>query len=174
MRELGERPDVDDRQQRVGGGLGPDEPGSLFGRGPGDGLEIGLPNGRVAHAPPAQHLVEQAERAAVGVAGDEHAVAWAAERADQAVLRGHAGGERERRRAVLQRGQARLQRGPRRVGGARVLVAAAGAADAVLLVGRGLVDRRDDRAGERVGVLAGVDGLGFEAELLAFTVPSDA
>ena len=46
------------------------------------------------------------------------------------------------RRAALERGQALLQRGPGRVGAAAVLVAAAQPADAVLLVGRGLVDRR--------------------------------
>ena len=122
--------------------------------------------GRVCHPPRLQHLVEQAERAAVGVAGDEHAVARPAQRADQAVLGGHAGRERERPRAVLQRGQAGLQRGPGGVRGARVLVAAPRAADAVLLVGRGLVDRRDHRAGDRVRVLSRVDRQRLEAQLL--------
>ena len=55
-----------------------------------------------------------------------------------------------------------------RVGLARaaVLVAAAQAADAVLLVGRGRVDRRDHRAGRRVGLVAGVDRTRLEAGLV--------
>ena len=59
-----------------------------------------------------------------------------------------------------------LERGPGRVGRPRVLVAAPQAADAVLRVGRGQVDRHDDRAGGRVGLLAGVDGEGLEAASL--------
>src|SRR6202034_1958115 len=123
-------------------------------------------NGPVFHPPVLEYLVEQAERPAVGVTGDEDLIARSAQRADQAVLHAHPQGERERRRAVLQRGQARLERGPRRFGGARVHVAAAGAAHAVLLIGRGLVDRRDDRPGDRVGVLAGVDRQRLEAKRL--------
>ena len=55
-----------------------------------------------------------------------------------------------------------------RVGFARagVLVAAAQPADAVLLVGAGRVDRRDHRAGRRVGLVAGVDRTRLEAGLL--------
>ena len=78
------------------------------------------------------------------------------------------GGERQAARAALQRGQALLERAPGRVVGARVLVAldparrvaeflAAQPADAVLLVGRDLVDRRHHRAGYRVRLLASVD-----------------
>ena len=88
--------------------------------------------------------------------------------AQQGVLGGQAAGEREAR--------ARPPRAPRalpsravRVGLARaaVLVAAAQPADAVLLVGAGRVDRRDHRAGRRVGLVAGVDRARLEAGLAA-------
>src|SRR6516165_2519018 len=114
-----------------------------------------LPNGLVADTPAGEYLVEEAERAAVGVVGDEHVVARAAQRADQAVLGGHPGRERERLRAVLQGGEAFFEGIPRRVRGARVLVAAAGAAHAVLLVGRRLIDRRGHGAGVWIRFLAG-------------------
>src|SRR5207248_210348 len=66
---------------------------------------------------------------------------------------------------ALQRGKRLLQRAPGRVRGPRVLVVAlACPAHAVLRVGRGLVDRHDDRAGARVRLLPGVDGPGLEAE----------
>jgi hypothetical protein len=159
-----QRPDVDHGEQRIRGRLGPDNAGRVSGRRPGHGAEVGLQDGLVFHPPVLEDLVEQAVGAAVGVAGDQHPVARPAQRADQAVLGGHAGGEGERPRAVLQRGQAGLQRGPGGVRGTRVLVAAPGPADAVLLVGRGLVDRRHHRAGDRVGFLARVDGQGLEVQ----------
>ena len=59
-----------------------------------------------------------------------------------------------------------LQRGAGRVGRAAVLVAAAQPAHAVLLVGGGGVDRRDHRAGHRVGLVARVDGPGLESRLV--------
>ena len=62
--------------------------------------------------------------------------------------------------APLQAGQRRLQRRPGRVPGPRVVVPAAGLADDVLGIGGGLVDRHDDRTGQRVGLLAGMDGAG--------------
>ena len=57
---------------------------------------------------------------------------------------------------VLERGEALLERRPRRVRDARVVVALVDA-DRLLHEGRGLVDRRDDRAGRRVGLLPVVD-----------------
>ena len=56
---------------------------------------------------------------------------------------------------------ARLQRVPRRVRDARVVVALV-LADRVLDVRRRLVDRRDDRAGRRIRLLAVVDGARLE------------
>src|SRR5690606_14155560 len=61
--------------------------------------------------------------------------------------------------------EGRLERGARRVRRARVLIAPTQAADAVLLVGRDLVDGRDHGPREGVGVLAGVDRARREAGL---------
>src|SRR5690606_36709682 len=90
------------------------------------------------------------------------------------VLRGEASGERvpvrggqpvrRRRQTTGLGGRERLlERGASRVGGTRVLVAAAQAADAVLLVRRDLVDGRHDGAGRRVRVLPRVDRARGEA-----------
>ena len=89
-------------------------------------------------------------------------VAGAEQRTQQAVLGRQSGRERETAAAALQGREVLLQGGPGRVGAAAVLVAAAQPADAVLLVGGDLVDRRDDRAGEGVGGVARVDREGLE------------
>src|SRR5690606_21159414 len=86
-----------------------------------------------------------------------HVVAGAEQGAQQAVLRRQPGRERETATAALQGGEVLLQGGPGGVGAAAVLVAAAQAADTVLLVGGDLVDRRDDRARQGVGGVARVD-----------------
>ena len=62
----------------------------------------------------------------------------------------------EAARAGFEIGDASLQRSARRVGGTRVVVALVHAG-ARLHVGRRRVDRRHDRAGRRIGLLAGVD-----------------
>jgi hypothetical protein len=117
----------------------------------------------VLDAPVAQHLVDQPERAAVGVVRDEDVVAGAQHRAEGRVGRAHAGREGAGVPAALQRGEALLQGRPGRVAGAGVLVPAPQAADAVLRVGGGRVDGRDHRAGGRVGFLTCVDCPGREA-----------
>ena len=61
-------------------------------------------------------------------------------------------------RKALEDALAAIEGGPGRVGAPAVLVAAAQTADAVLLVGRDLVDRRYDRTGEGVRRVARVDG----------------
>ena len=115
------------------------------------------PGGREVQTPALLHLREQPVGAAVGIAGDHDVVAGPAEGAEQRVLGGQPGGEGQPAAAALQRGEALLQRGAGRVAAAAVLVAAAQPADAVLLVGRGLVDRRHDRTGRGVRLLAGMD-----------------
>ena len=65
--------------------------------------------------------------------------------------------------AAFERRDRALQALAGRVLGARVLVAAARAPDAVLAVRGGLVDGRRDGAGQLVGLLAGVDGERREA-----------
>ncbi len=70
--------------------------------------------------------------------------------------RAEAGRVREAVVGALQRGEAGLERRPRRVAGARVVVALV-LADRVLGERRRLVDRRDHRPGRRVGLLPVVD-----------------
>ena len=81
--------------------------------------------------------------------------------AQHGVLAGEAAGEGEPALPALERGDALLERGAGGVGRPGVLVALV-PTDAVLGVRRGLVDRDDDCAGGRVGVLAGVDGQRLE------------
>src|SRR5206468_3182178 len=63
-----------------------------------------------------------------------------------------------------ERGQVPLQGEARGVVRAGVLVALV-MAERLLRIGRGLIDRHDDRAGGGVGLLPGVDGAGAEAGL---------
>ena len=155
---LGERGDVGDAEQRVGRRLDPDDLRRARPDRGADGVDV-VPAGRgVATAPTRSWtLREQPVGAAVRVARDDRVVAGPADGPQQGVLGRQPGREGQPAAAALERGQALLERGPRRVGAAAVLVAAAQPADAVLLVGRRLVDRRDHGAGERVGLLAGVD-----------------
>ena len=107
-----------------------------------------------------QHLVEQPEGAAVGVVGDDHVVARLEHRRDRAD-RGHARGEGEPFLAGLDRCEVALERHPRRVLRPGILVALV-FTQRLLDVGRGLVDRRDDRTGRGVRLLAGVEANGAE------------
>src|SRR6266545_4561757 len=86
-----------------------------------------------------------AARTAVCVPRNDDVVAGTADRTDEGVLGGHPGGEGQPARAALERGEALFERGAGRIGAAAVLKAAAQPPDAVLLVGRDLVDRRHDR-----------------------------
>ena len=95
-----------------------------------------------------QHLVEQPERAAVGVVGDDDVIAGREQLGDR-VDRRHARGEGEAGPAALDRREVGFERGARRVLRARVLVALV-PAELLLHVGGRLVDRRDDRARRRV------------------------
>ena len=82
-------------------------------------------------------------------------------------------GERERLRAAFEVGNAALQRPSRRVVRTAVVEAFVHAR-ALLHEGRGRVDRRHDRAGRRVGRLAGVDGARADAMLRLRTVADSA
>ena len=104
----------------------------------------------------AAHALEQPERAAVGVVADEHVIAGLEPR-QQRVDRRHARGERERRRACLDRGDVALERHARRILRAAVFEAGVRLPEAVLHVGRGLINRRDDGAGGGIRFLAGVN-----------------
>ncbi len=128
-------------------------------------VQVGQRHRRVLHAPVREHPRDQPERAAVGVARQDHVIARAAQRAEQGVLGREPAGEGQPACAGLQRGERVLQRGAGRVRAAAVLVAAAQATHAVLLVGRGLVDRDRDGARQRVRLLARVDRPGVETPL---------
>ncbi len=71
--------------------------------------------------------------------------------------------------SALEAGQRLLQRGPGRVAGAGVVVATPGLTDHVLGVGRCLVDRYHDGTGQRIGLLAGMDGTGGKAVVVVRT-----
>ncbi len=130
------------------------------------GVEVAHVGDGVLDALRLRDLVEVAVGAAVGVVGDDDVVARDEQRAGDGVLARQARGEGEPAAAALERGDALLERGAGRVGRPAVLVAAAEAADAVLLVGRDLVDRGHHRTGQGVGLLAGVDGARGEAVLV--------
>ena len=72
---------------------------------------------------------------------------------------------------AFQRGEAGLERRPRRVPGARVVVALVHS-DVVLGVRRRLVDRRDHRPGRRVGLLPVVDRARLEVHGRSLRSPS--
>ena len=158
----GERGDVRDAEQRVGGRLHPDELGAARLDGVDHGAGVGQVDGRVVDAPRAEHTRDQPVGPAVGVVGHHDVVAGAQHRAQQRVLRGEPGREREARAAALGRTQRLLERRARGVRGPRVLVPAAQPSDAVLLVGGDLVDGGHHGAGGAVRVLTGVDRTGGE------------
>ena len=164
--EVGQRRDVGDAEQRVGGRLDPDHLRLVGDRGP-HRVEVGQRDRGVGQPPALEHLVEQAVGAAVRVVREHHVVTRVEQAADDGVLGGQAGGEREPALPLLQRREGVLQGGAGGVGGAAVLVAAAQPADAVLLVGRGREDGRDHRPGHRVRLPARVDRTRLEARLLA-------
>ena len=161
----GERGDVTDVEQRVGGRLDPDD---LRARGDRRCRRGGVVHGggRVLQAPARGDLVDQPVGAAVRVVGDDDVVAGHAHRVQQGVLRGQPGGEGEASFALLQGGQVALERRAGRVGRAAVLVATAQPPDTVLLVGRGGVDGRDHRTRHRVGLVARMDRAGLETSLV--------
>ena len=165
--DLGDGGDVGHRHQRVGRGLHPDrdrlprQDGRLHGGQVGEIDRIG------AQPPRLVRPREQPERAAVRVVRQHQVRPGLGDRADHRVLGGQTAGEGEATAAALECGQALLQRGPRRVGGAGVLVPVPQPADAVLGERGGRHDRRDHRTGGGVRGRSGVDGAGREAWSIA-------
>ena len=158
--DRGDGLDVDARQQRVRRRLQPHHR-RVVGPVAGEGVDVGQVGGRPLHAERAPHLGDQAERAAVGVVAEDDTTARRDE-AQHVVLGGEPAGERQPVARRLQRGDARLQCGTRRVARSRVLEALV-PADAVLGERRRQRDRGDDGTGRRVGLLSGVHGAGVEA-----------
>ena len=157
--------DVDDLEQRVRRRLEPDEPGALGERLP----EDVRPGGQVdvARVDPLAALdaLEIAIGPAVDVVADDDLLARSGELGDGRGRR-RPRGEGDPVRTALERRDRPLEALARRVLRAGVLVPAARLADAVLGVGRGLVDRRRDGPGQLIGFGAGVDGTRREGELV--------
>ena len=147
-------------EQRVGRRLQPHHGGVV---GPARAsVEVGQVDGGPGDPERSPHLGDQAERAAVGVVAEHDPLAGTDE-PQHVVLGGQPAGERQPVTGGLQRGDARLQRGARRVARAGVLEAAV-VADAVLGERGRQRDRRHDRARHRVRRLTGVHGTGVEPE----------
>lgn len=123
LAQLGDGGDIGDGQQRVGRGFHPDHPGARRDRG-GDGVQLVQRDGRVVDVPLGEDLVDQPERAAVGVIRDHDVVTRPQHCAKGAVGGGHPRGEGPAVAAFLDGGQRGLQRGAGRVAGARVFESA--------------------------------------------------
>src|SRR4029078_1004020 len=108
-----------------------------------------------------EHLVEDPERSSVDVVRADDVVARV-EEVDQAVGPREARGEGGAEPCTFQRGEAALQGSTRWVLRPAVFVPLV-LAGTGLNVGRREVDRRHDRAGGRVRLLAGVEGEGGDA-----------
>ena len=151
------RRDVHQLEMRIGRALEPDQPGPLRQRLPERVLargEIDVPG---VHALAPVHPLEVAERAAVDVVADHDLVARPGQVGDRGGRR-RPRGEGDPGRAALEPRDGPLQAFAGRVLRAGVLVPAPRPRDAVLGEGGGLVDRRRDRAGQLVGLGAGMDG----------------
>ena len=171
MRDRGHRLDVDASQQRVRRRLEPHEHRIVRPR----RIErewIGEVDRAPRDADGFVHLRDEPIGAAVRVVAEEDALPRAHEGAEEGVLGREAAREREAVLGPFERREAGLERGARRVARARVLVPEV-LTDGRLRERRRQRDRRDDRAAGGVGLLAGMDRAGLEAEpvLLELTHP---
>ena len=158
-----ERRDVGDAEQRVGRASRPRSSWSARARAPRAPRRRRPRRRWGAPCPTAGHLGEQPVGAAVRVVGDDDVVAGCGRARSKVSSAASPEAKASPRSTSLERGEALLERRTGGVGRARVLVAAAQPADAVLLVGGHLVDRRHDRPGQRVGFLARRGWRGGEA-----------
>ena len=159
MSEIGGGAEVGDPHDRVARRLDEEQSGRGS-EGSLDRVEIGGIHVAERQLIARQDLVEEPERPAVDVVGDDHVIARLEHRRD-GIDRRHARRERKRRLAGLHRGDVAFERGARRVLRPGVFVALV-PAERVLDVGGRLINRRDDRSGRRVGLLAGVETDGAE------------
>ena len=114
-------------------------------------------------------------RAAIERGRGDDVAACAHQRGDGDVQRRLAARHAQRARALLQRRHALLEHGDRRIGDAAVDVAAdleveqaRGMVDVAEHEGRRLVDRHRPRAGDRIGMLAGMQGQRIGLQELGF------
>ena len=157
--DLGDGGDIDQRHHGIGRRFDEDHAG-LGARRVFDVLRLARVHVAELEAELAEHLVEEPERAAVGVVADDDMIAGPQQRHHRVDGR-HAGGEAVAEAPAFERRQIPLARQPRRVLRARVLEAFV-LAYAYLRVGRSLIDRHADGAGRRVRFLSGVNGDGRE------------
>ena len=159
--DLGDRREVDELEQRIGRRLDPDHPRVGLDRGLELTGRVAIDVGEVETGRALAHALEQAP--ACRRTGRRSATTWRPRPAARAPWPSPPCPRRTRSRARRLRGRRCSARTPARgIVRARVVVALC-ARRATLHVGRGGVDRRDHRAGRRVGRLAGVDRAG-EAE----------
>ena len=161
--------DVEDREQRVGGRLEPHHAG-LRRPGIADLLRRGEVHRSGLDAGVAMHLVDQPERAAVGVVAQQQAVAGP-QHPQQRVLRCQPAGECEPVSGAFQRGHAGLIRVTGRVARAPVLVAVPRLPDRLLSKRRSQRDRRHHRTRVRIVRLPRPDRPRLEPELVRILEP---
>ena len=154
--------DVGQLEVRVGRRLEPEEPrsrGQLLPEDVRTGRQVG-----VSRLPcPARPMdpLQVAIRPAVDIVADDDLLAARRELGDRSG-RGGTARERDSVGSFLEHRHGPLEAVAGRIDASRVVVAATRTIDAVLGVGRGLVDRGRDGAGDLVGLGAGVDGEGLE------------
>src|SRR5690606_35876082 len=158
--DLDQPRDVEDAEERVRRRLDPEQL-RLGPEGGLDGVGVGEVEEGEGEAERLEHLRHEAEGAAVEVVRRDDVVAGA-ERLEEGVGGGDAGGEGDAVGGPLERGEVALEGRPRGVRDAGVLVAVVDAGG-LLDVRAREVDRRHDGAGGGVRVLAGVDGARAEA-----------
>jgi len=153
VRDLGERPDVEHLQQRVGGRLDPHQARVLAHRFSHAGEPAHVDRGH-RDAELIEHADEEPVRPTVHVVAHHDVIARLQKMRDGVGGR-HAGAERQAPPPVLQRSETGLERRPGRIPGPRVLVALV-LPHRNLREGRGLEDRHRYGAGEALGLLARV------------------
>ena len=158
--DVGDRLDVGHDQARVGRRLEPHQPRALGDRGA-HRVEIRRINRRDGEIEAREDAIQQAERAAVDIERDDDLVVRPQVRVQHRVLGGEARREDRAVRDAFEIGEDLFEPLARRIVGARIVEAQIDAG-AFLLVGRGLIDRRDQRAGRRIARLGGMNGAGRE------------
>ena len=159
MRKFRDPGDVENLQIGVGGSLDHHHPRPVGQRRLDTG-EVGHIDERGPDPIPLQHPHEQPVRASIDVVGAEDAIAGV-EKVGDGRDRRHARRKGQAVRGVLQRRQAGLQRGSRRICGPAVVVSLVHCRFG-LRVRRGLIDRGHHRAGRRIRVLAIMNRAGLE------------
>ena len=159
--------DREDRELRIGQRLGVVAAGLGVG-GAAEILRIGGIDEAALDAHRAHRVREQVPGAAVEVGRADEIVAGVADVLHREQRGRLARGQRQRRDAAFERGDALLQHGLRRVHDAGVDVAellereqVGGMLGRIELVGRRLIDRHRDRVGRRIGAIAGMQHDGF-------------